>query len=78
MTKHNLLVDTPTASGASMNALKGHKDKPIFTFAGHQVTSFALDNTSQLSFVYQAACYCLCVCRLRVLLLTGVALCQGD
>lgn len=41
ITKHALLLDTPTAASAKM--LKGHKENPLFTFSGHQSEGYALD-----------------------------------
>ncbi len=35
--KHVILLDSPSVGGASGKKPFGHKDKPLFTFTGHQV-----------------------------------------
>lgn len=38
ITKHSLLLDSPSVGGASATAIKGHKETPLFSFVGHQVS----------------------------------------
>ena len=35
--KHAILLDSPSVGGASAKSLTGHKEKPLFSFSGHQV-----------------------------------------
>ena len=39
VSKHMILLDSPSVSGgASGKILTGHKETPLFTFSGHQVS----------------------------------------
>ena len=43
VSRHMLLLDSPSAvGGASGKNLSGHKERPLFTFSGHQVLSPSL------------------------------------
>lgn len=47
--KHVILLDAPrTGGGASRNKLTGHKEKPLYTFAGHKVQCYYTAHQNRL------------------------------